>query len=79
MKYLGLLTLFLGYLLVYAATANHGRFATHPWLGLLADAYTGDVLTPRSSTLVSPEGPVPASPGATASFLQPANLLGAAA
>jgi hypothetical protein len=36
--------LFAGYLLVYAATANHGAFATEPWAGVLADAYT-DVQT----------------------------------
>jgi hypothetical protein len=35
----------LGYVLVYASVANHGRFALHPWLGLLADAYTGETST----------------------------------
>lgn len=28
-----------GYLLVYAAMANGGRFATAPWRGLFEDAY----------------------------------------
>lgn len=32
----------LGYVLVYASVANAGRFATHPWAGLLEDAYTGN-------------------------------------
>lgn len=30
-----------GYLLVYAAVANGGRFAAAPWAGLMEDAYTG--------------------------------------
>lgn len=41
MGFLSGLCLFAGYLLVYAAVANHGQFATEPWAGLLADAYTG--------------------------------------
>ena len=32
-------TIFVGYLLVYAAVANKGRFATAPWAGIVADAY----------------------------------------
>lgn len=39
MNFLALILAFLGYTLVYAATANHGRFATAPWTGVLADAY----------------------------------------
>lgn len=42
MGFLSALFLFLGYVLVYAATANHGAFATEPWAGILADAYGGD-------------------------------------
>jgi hypothetical protein len=34
---------FFGYLLVYAAVANHGAFAEHPWDALRADAYGQDV------------------------------------
>lgn len=30
---------FVGYVLVYASVANHGRFATSPWAGAIADAY----------------------------------------
>lgn len=39
MNFLAIGTLFVGYVLVYAATANHGRFATEPWAGLIGDAY----------------------------------------
>lgn len=30
---------FIGYVLVYAATANHGKFALEPWNGVTGDAY----------------------------------------
>lgn len=30
---------FIGYVLVYASTANGGKFATQPWMGILQDAY----------------------------------------
>lgn len=36
---LGIMLALLGYTLVYAATANHGRFATQPWAGITGDAY----------------------------------------
>lgn len=39
MNPVGLACLFFGYLLVYAAVANHGRFATAPWAGVIGDAY----------------------------------------
>lgn len=39
MKVLGPLFLFGGYVLVYAATAKGGVFATDPWNGIFADAY----------------------------------------
>lgn len=42
MNLLGIGLGFLGYVLMYAATANHGRFATSPWLGVIGDAYTGE-------------------------------------
>lgn len=52
----------LGYILVYASVANRGRFATHPWAGVIADAYT----SPASSS--SSSGPdVPATPSAASS------------
>lgn len=41
MKFLGILFVFFGYMLVYASTAAGGKFATEPWAGLFADAYTG--------------------------------------
>jgi hypothetical protein len=74
-KYLGLLFAFLGYLLVYAATANHGRFATHPWLGLVADAYTGDVL-PVASGKPSGDTSTAEAPIFSASLKSPAILAG---
>lgn len=40
MKALATLLIFGGYLLVYAAVAKQGKFATEPWAGLFADAYT---------------------------------------
>ena len=46
--------LFVGYLLVYAATANGGRFATTPWEALRQDAYAAGGSSPSSSS--SPAG-----------------------
>jgi hypothetical protein len=43
MKFLSSLLIFGGYVLVYAATANQGEFATEPWAGLFADAYTSSL------------------------------------
>lgn len=40
MQALAIILVFGGYTLVYAATAKQGRFATDPWSGLFADAYT---------------------------------------
>lgn len=40
MKFLSVLLLLGGYLLVYAAVARGGRFAAQPWEGLFHDAYT---------------------------------------
>jgi len=53
----------LGYVLIYAAVANSGRFATQPWAGLLEDAYTGD----RSTATGPDEGAPPASSSVTRS------------
>lgn len=39
MQFIGILLLFGGYTLVYAATAHGGVFATEPWAALYADAY----------------------------------------
>jgi hypothetical protein len=41
MKSLAMILTFAGYTLIYAAVANQGIFATEPWNGLFADAYTG--------------------------------------
>jgi hypothetical protein len=40
MKFFGTLMLFGGYVLVYSAVANSGKFASEPWLGLFTDAYS---------------------------------------
>lgn len=42
MGFLSVALIFLGYTLVYGATANHGRFVTSPWAGVLIDAYADD-------------------------------------
>lgn len=52
----------IGYVLVYASVANRGRFATHPWAGLLMDAYTSDG-APAGGSSSSPSEPPPASSG----------------
>lgn len=39
MGVLGVGLVFVGYVLVYAAVANHGKFALSPWDGLTGDAY----------------------------------------
>jgi len=38
-QFIGILLVFGGYTLVYAAVASGGKFATEPWAGLYADAY----------------------------------------
>lgn len=40
MRGLATLLIFGGYMLVYAAVADQGKFATEPWAALFADAYT---------------------------------------
>ena len=42
MKFLSTLLVLGGYVLVYAAVANHGKYATSPWLGVFRDAYGVD-------------------------------------
>ena len=39
MKFLSVLLLLGGYILVYASVARSGRFAAEPWQGLFQDAY----------------------------------------
>jgi len=51
MGFIGTLLIFAGYTLVYGAVAKGGRFATDPWAGLYADAYTTPVGAAISSTL----------------------------
>lgn len=57
MAFLGTLLLFGGYMLVYAATANHGKFATEPWAGLVADAYDRTTPPPASSSTGTGKAP----------------------
>lgn len=57
----------LGYVLLYASVANHGRFATHPWAGLLMDAYTDDSGTSSSSSAGAGSSPGSSSAGAQGS------------
>lgn len=40
MRFVGILITFGGYMLLYAAIADAGKFATEPWASLYADAYT---------------------------------------
>jgi len=56
-----LVCLFFGYMLVYASTAAHGRFATNPWGGVLHDAYKGDDKGPAGA-----QGPVGTSAAVSA-------------
>jgi hypothetical protein len=42
MKFLGILLIFGGYMLVYSAVAAGGKLATDPWASLYVDAYTED-------------------------------------
>lgn len=53
MKALSMVLVFGGYMLIYAAVANQGKFATEPWAGLFADAYTGPASTVSQSTSTS--------------------------
>jgi hypothetical protein len=38
-QFVGILLVFGGYVLVYAAVAAGGKFAADPWAGLYGDAY----------------------------------------
>lgn len=39
MGVLGVSLIFIGYTLMYAAVADHGKFAASPWNGVTASAY----------------------------------------
>lgn len=56
MKFLGTLFVFFGYVFVYASTAAGGKFATEPWAGLFADAYTGTA-SAAAQAQVATQGP----------------------
>lgn len=63
----------LGYILAYAAIANHGRFATHPWAGVVADAYTSPASPGADSGGQGVPGPAPPS-GPSGSSKAPATI-----
>lgn len=56
MKFLSTLLLLGGYLLVYAAIAKSGRFATEPWEGLFQDAYDVPAAPTPSKDIAAPPG-----------------------
>lgn len=56
MKFLSTLLLLGGYLLIYAAVAKSGRFATQPWEGLFQDAYMVDTAPAASKDIQAPPG-----------------------
>ena len=72
MRFLGVYLLLGGYVLVYAAVAGGGKFATDPWAGLFTDAYkkapVGGIPTPpptgrrRGMPFVVPPGFAPLQP-----------------
>lgn len=53
MRFLGTLLVFAGYVFVYASVAAGGKFATEPWAGLFADAYTGAQITGSTSGTIT--------------------------
>lgn len=44
MNFLAVALTTIGYVLVYASVANHGKFAVRPFMGLRADAYDAENL-----------------------------------
>ena len=58
MKFLGIMFVFSGYVLVYASTAAGGKFATEPWAGLFADAYTGAQTNPQAESTDTGNNPL---------------------
>jgi hypothetical protein len=50
MKFVGILFVFFGYTLVYASVAAGGKYATEPWAGMFADAYTAPLYPPGTPT-----------------------------
>ena len=60
MSFVSSALMFIGYLLVYAAVADSGKYATQPWKGVLGDAYTDTgPQTPGPSGPNIPQGPGP--------------------
>lgn len=69
MRFVGTLMIFGGYIFIYAAVADSGRFATEPWASLYADAYTGQSSLATSST---PTTSTPAASSTTPAASSPA-------
>lgn len=59
--------MFGGYMLVYAATAKAGAFATEPWATLFSDAYTGSTASLNPLPYTNPLAPV-SPPGVNPQF-----------
>lgn len=65
MKFIATLTIFLGYVLVYAAVANGGEFYATPLAGLVADAYdVGESSNIPNFPQTNPNEPTTSSPKA---------------
>lgn len=71
MKFLATILVFGGYALVYASVAAGGKFATEPWLGLVQDAYVGNLYpgqtpgyfnTPQGTAPYKPPPGIPTTP-----------------
>lgn len=74
MNFLGISLAFVGYVLVYAATAQHGHFAMNPLAGVIGDAYTGEHVNIGQGPQPAPlDGGPSSQPGASA--LQPNELV----
>lgn len=56
MTLVGMILMWLGYVLLYAGIANHGRFATQPWAGVYADAYDSGIGTGGLNDIPGIEG-----------------------
>lgn len=67
---------FVGYLLVYASVANHGKFAKEPWLGVTSDAYEAPDASSNSGAPPTGGSSSNSSPGATSVIPRGTNTAG---
>jgi len=56
MKFLSTILVLGGYILIYAAVANKGKFAKQPWIGVFRDAYGVDTSTGTGATTAPSAG-----------------------